>query len=97
MPGRKRTRTLEKHTRDTLAGLVKVRTPIYRTYKGMEYKATLVPKGFILFKGKRYNTPTSVAVQIVDRSTVNGWTFWRIKNSSGEWVSLKEYMSDRLR
>lgn len=97
IPGRKRTRIVEKHTRDTLAGLVKVRTPIYRTYKGREYKATLVPKGFILFKGERYNTPTSAAVQIVDRSTVNGWTFWRIKNSSGEWVSLKEYMSDALR
>jgi arsenate reductase-like glutaredoxin family protein len=79
-----------KHQK-TLDGLVSKRTPLYRTYKGKEYKAILTSKGIIRIGNKNFNSPTAAAKAIVDRSTVNGWTWWYIKDSSGEWVRLSEY------
>lgn len=80
-----------KTHKGTLRGLVERRTPIYKTYKGKEFKAILTPAGTITFKGKSYPSPTAAALAIVDRRTVNGWTFWRIRNSDGDWVRLSEY------
>ncbi len=80
-----------KGNKGALKGLVERRTPIYKTYKGKEYKAIITPAGSISFKGKTYSTPTAAAKIIVDRQTVNGWNFWIIKNSSGEWVKLRDY------
>lgn len=31
------------------------------------------------------------AKHVVDRKSVNGWRFWYIKDSSGEWVRLRDY------
>lgn len=76
---------------DTIVGLVKKRTSIYRTYKGKEFRAILTPHGKILFKGKTYTSPTGAARAIITTRTVNGWHFWRIKNDKGEWVKLAEY------
>lgn len=92
IPGRKRAKKSENSDR-TLVGLVEKRAPIYRMYKGKEYKATLFPRGFIVYKGKRYSSPTSAAMQIIDSGSVNGWWFWRIKNSNDEWVSLRDFAS----
>lgn len=91
VPGRKRKIESSKNDKLELKGLVKKRTSIYRIYKGKEYKAALFPAGFIRFKGKRYYSPSSAALQIIDRGAVNGWIFWRIKDNNDEWVSLKEY------
>lgn len=77
--------------RESLVGLVDKRTPIYRTYKGVEHKAILTPAGSISYKGKLYNTPTAAAKAVVDMKTVSGWYFWRIKNKAGEWVRLVDY------
>lgn len=74
-----------------LKGMVEKRTPIYRTYKGKEYKAILTRAGSILYNGKKYETPTPVAKAIVKRGAVNGWRFWYIKNKSNEWVRLEDY------
>jgi hypothetical protein len=79
-----------KHQK-TLEGLVSKKTSLYRTYKGKEYKALLTPKGKIKLGSKIFYTPTAAAKSIVDRSTVNGWAWWYIKDSSGEWVKLSEY------
>lgn len=79
-----------KH-KGTLTGLVEKRTPIYRTYKGIEYKALLTPKGLIYFRKKAFTSPTAAAKAIVKSGTVNGWSFWQIKNAAGEWVKLSEY------
>jgi hypothetical protein len=78
-------------TATTLKGLVQKRTPIYKTYKGVEYKAFLTPAGTIIYKNRRYQSPTDAAKQIVDSRLVNGWRFWLIENSKGEWVRLGEY------
>ncbi|HAD33691.1 MAG TPA: hypothetical protein DCF44_04215, partial [Chitinophagaceae bacterium] len=60
----------------TLKGLVSKRTPIYNTYKGKEYKATLTPLGKIILQGKTYTTPTSAAQAVIKRKSVGGWNFW---------------------
>jgi len=75
----------------SLKGLVQKRTPIYRTYKGKEHKAALTPAGRIIFKGKKFDTPTSAAKQITKQSPVNGWKFWYIRNDDNEWVKLENY------
>ncbi len=74
-----------------LRGMVQRRTPIYKTYKGKEYKAILNPSGTITFKKKIYSSPTAAAKAVVKIRTVNGWTFWYIRNKAGEWVRLKNY------
>jgi len=74
-----------------LKGLVSKRTRIYRTHKGVEYKAILAPSGTILFKGKKYTSPTAAAKVATKWTSVNGWRFWRILNRKNEWVRLADY------
>jgi len=81
---------VKRHTK-SLKGLVKRRTPLYRTYKGKEYRAFLHPNGKIKIGRKSFETPTAAAMTIVQRSTVNGWTFWYAKDARGEWVRLSDY------
>lgn len=76
--------------RQTMEGLVAKRTFIYAMYKGVEYRARITPKGLIYFEGASFSSPTAAAKAIV-KGTINGWTFWRIRNSSGDWVKLSEY------
>ena len=75
----------------TLKGLVKKNSILYKTYKGKEYKAVLTPKGNIKIDDKQFYSPTGAAKHVVDRKSVNGWTFWYIKDSDGEWVKLRDY------
>ncbi|MDA2920323.1 GIY-YIG nuclease family protein [Desulfobacterota bacterium AH_259_B03_O07] len=82
----KRTR-VKRHLKD----LVKKNTPLYRTYKGNEYKAVLTPKGIIKLNSNEYTTPTAAAMSVIDRKSVNGWWFWYIKNLDREWVRLRDY------
>ena len=82
---------IKKKGRREIKGLVQKRTPIYKTYKGIEHKAILTPAGTIIYKNKKYNSPTEAAIQVVDRKAVNGWYFWMIKNGKGEWVRLCDY------
>ena len=72
-----------------LAGIASKRFEIRHVYKGTLYKAHVLKSGMISFKGKHYSSPTAAALAIVDRPTVNGWSFWRYRNKKGEWVSLK--------
>lgn len=75
-----------------IVGLVSKRTVLYRTYKGKEYKATLSPKGVITCAGHSYQSPSAAAKSIiVGKGAVNGWAFWYIKSSSGDWVMLMDY------
>ncbi len=76
-----------------LQGIVSRRTVLYRTYKEKEYKAILTPEGIIIRGNRFFNSPTAAAKTIIDRptKTVNGWTFWYLKDSKGDWVRLSEY------
>lgn len=76
--------------RRNLKGLVSKRTPLYRTYKGREYKAYLLPSGIIKFRGKKFTTPSAAAKIVVQRRTVDGWRFWYTKDSNGDWVKLSD-------
>ena len=83
-------KSASKHP-NSLVGLVPIKATLYKTYKGKEYTAILTSKGIIKLKNKIYLSPTAAAKSIVDRSAVNGWNFWYIKDSNGEWVKLSEY------
>lgn len=72
----------------TILNLVTKKTPIFKTYKGKEYRAILTPAGKIILKGKSFSSPTAAAKTIVDRSSVNGWRFWFLKDSNGNIVQL---------
>lgn len=75
----------------SLTGLVSKKTPLYRNYKGKQYTASLNPDGTILLKGKKYSSPTAAAKAVVDRSSVNGWRFWYIKDLNGDKVKLDRF------
>jgi hypothetical protein len=75
----------------TLIGLVSKPKKLFKEYKGKEYTATLTRTGKIIFKNKFYSTPTAAALSVVDRKTVNGWKFWFIKDTNGDWVRLCDY------
>lgn len=74
-----------------LKGLVHRSAPLYRTYKGKEYKAILTPGGIIKIGNKSFTTPTAAAKAITKRRTINGWKFWYIKDANGVWVRLSDY------
>lgn len=88
--GRRRRSAESSDKSHALAGLVRKKTPLFRTYKGKEYRALLTPKGKIKFNGKIFTTPTAAAMTIVDRSTVNGWDFWYFRSPDGGWARLSD-------
>jgi hypothetical protein len=65
-------------------------------YKGKEILATIDEDGKILLSGKLYNSPSAAGVSVIDRSTVNGWQFWKYQNSEGKWVALAELLGNKL-
>jgi hypothetical protein len=87
----KRLVKIKEEQKKSLKKLVSKRTPIYRTYKGKEYKAILTPAGTIVFKGHKFDTPTGAAKRITKEAAVNGWHFWYIRNEASEWVKLAKY------
>lgn len=90
--GGKKARQRQVKQRDrNIEGLVSRRTKITKTYKGKEYTAYLYPSGTITTGKKKFTSPTAAAKSIVKRPTVNGWSFWFIRDSNGDWVKLKNY------
>jgi hypothetical protein len=75
----------------TLVGLVSRRKGLYRNYKGKRYSATLFSNGTIIMGKKKYFSPTAAAKVVVDRSQVNGWNFWYIKDVNGDKIKLSKY------
>ncbi len=89
LPGAKTSRSKIAQNR-ILKGLVDKNTSIFRTYKGVKHTAVLTPAGTIRYKSKIYSSATAAAKAVVD-GRVNGWRFWKIKNSAKQFVKLKEY------
>ncbi len=71
-------------------GLLRNGEGIYARYKGVEYRAVVYSMGVIRFKGKRYWSASGAAKAIVERRTVNGWSFWRYKDGGGGFRALGE-------
>lgn len=90
----KRKKMKQKHP-ETLEKMVSKRTAIFATYRGKEYKAVLNPSGTIRYGNKLYSSPSGAGRTVVEkhskRTAVNGWRFWYIKDSNGEWVKLSKY------
>jgi Restriction Enzyme Adenine Methylase Associated/GIY-YIG catalytic domain len=88
----KKVKRNRKGTRpESLKGLVTKRTTLTKTYLGKEYNAKLTPGGIILFKNRKYESPTAAAKAIVKNRPVNGWHFWSMKNAKGKLVKLKNF------
>ena len=96
--GRKiRQRKAKKRTGKTkaeppLKGLLKSYQRIYCTYKGNKFRAKVLPSGIIKMipGGQLFNSPSSAAKSIIDKGAVNGWSFWKYKDKSGNLVPLKK-------
>ena len=79
------------HQRDVAGtGLLRNGQAIYARYKGVEYRAVVYSTGRIRFRGKRYSSPSAAALAILERGAVNGWRFWKYKDSSGELRPLSD-------
>jgi len=59
-------------------------------FKGRTIRAHVLRSGTILFKGKRYNSPSMAAAAACSRGACNGWTFWKYERGPHEWIRLKE-------
>jgi Restriction Enzyme Adenine Methylase Associated len=71
-----------------LVGAVARAVRLRAWYKGWEYKASLRKDGRISFDGDLYESPSAAAKAICGREG-NGWRFWHIKDSRGDWVPLR--------
>ena len=38
-----------------------------------------------MLNGKLFTSPSAAGVSAIDRSTVNGWRFWKYQNPEGKW------------
>jgi len=74
-----------------LKGLSRGYQRIYCSYKGKNYKAKVLPSGMIKMvpSGQLFDSPSTAAQAIIDRGAVNGWSFWKYKDSSGNLVAIK--------
>ncbi len=79
------------HVRRSLVGLVKQSTPLYKTYKTKDYKATLRSDGTIILNNKKYSTLTAAA-QAITHTSVNGLGFWFIEDLNGDLVKLGMFL-----
>ena len=73
-----------------LAPFVNKRFEIRLTYKGTTHKAHVRKNGTINLNGVIYNSPSVAGAHAVGRRALNGWTTWKYRNSSGEWVYIDE-------
>jgi predicted GIY-YIG superfamily endonuclease len=58
-------------------------------YKGKTYKARVRRDGRVRFAGSTYR-PLSLAGHAVTRRPTNGWHFWDVERSRGNWVRMNK-------
>ncbi len=73
-----------------LYGLLPAHTELRVFYKGNERRARTDSQGRIAIGAKRFNSPSLAGNYVRGGKSTNGWTFWRYKNSKGEWVLIDE-------
>ena len=91
--GRKKRVELTKKSknRPDLKNYFETDRPLMKSYKGNMYKAVLLTSGMIKDDGgTEYKTPSKAAQKIAGLKTVNGWSFWFVKNSENNWVKLRD-------
>jgi hypothetical protein len=72
----------------SLKGIFSRRMKLRGTHKNKTYMCTLRKDGRISYKGKLYNSPSGAAKVVIGRGAINGWNFWKYKDSKGNWKSL---------
>jgi hypothetical protein len=70
-------------------------TEIRARYKEKEFSATIDEQGRIVLNGQLYNSPTAAGISVIDRSTVNGWRFWKYQTPGGKWEAIGELIKSR--
>ena len=83
------------------AGLIKPPFSIHANFKRKDFSAEIDKDGFVLLDDRRY-TSLSIAGGMVRASLsgkpsdglpyrrVNGWDFWKFKDSNGHMISINE-------
>jgi len=89
------------------AGLLRVPTEIFATYKGKDLRATVSPDGAIVYRGGRYPSLSAAAIRAQElilgpeggrKPATNGWVFWRMQDmETGERVPLSVLRDRYLR
>lgn len=75
----------------TLARYVRKPFKIRAKYKGKTYKGRVRRDGLVVFKKRRFYSPSKAGASIVAKGTaVNGWFFWEYERAPGDWVLLNE-------
>jgi hypothetical protein len=75
----------------TLARYITKSMKLRATYKGQRVRARARRDGIIVFKGKRFTSPSLAAkAALPHRRAINGWSFWTFERAPGDWVRLKE-------
>jgi hypothetical protein len=57
-------------------------------FKGKTLTAQVVRSGIVRYAGKQFTSPSLAAAAACNRSTCNGWTFWKYQRAPGDWVIL---------
>jgi hypothetical protein len=70
-----------------LKGLLPGGSVIRSIYKEHQTDGQLDFDGKIILNGKVFNSPSTAAASITNRE-MNGWTFWKFQDSSGNWVFI---------
>ena len=93
--GSRRNRTGKSRRETAISGIgirIRKRMRLRAKYKGKVYKASLRKSGKISMNGKVFDSPSAAAKKILRRSA-NGWRFWKVERSPGNWVRLRELRS----
>lgn len=72
-----------------MKGLLPVGSELRATYKRREYVAYLDAEGRIELNGERYTSPSSAGSAITGKP-IDGWHFWKYKNTESRWVKIDE-------
>jgi len=73
-----------------LAKYTTKRLRLSMTYKGKQYRATVLKDGSIFGRRGKIFTSPSGAAQAVTGRPVDGWRRWRYERAPGDWVPLDE-------
>jgi len=57
-------------------------------YKGKTLRAYVRNDGSIVFRGRRYYSPSKAGAVAIGKGACNGWWFWYYERSPGDWVRL---------